>query len=101
MTPDHDGHTVNVGPVTVGVDPGRDRLWMLANWPKGNHLTIVLHDYCDEVDRLRAKNAELRRLVRLLHPDPAPDPHTADWLQREGLLDQLRRCIHDAGIGRA
>ena len=50
----------------------------------------------DEVDRLRAKNAELRRLVRLLHPDPAPDPHTADWLQREGLLDQLRRCIHDA-----
>lgn len=61
---DHDGHTINVGPVTVGVDPGRDRLWMLANWPKGNHLTIVLHDYCDEVDRLRAALTEARDAIR-------------------------------------
>ena len=45
---------------------------------------------------LRAENAALRRLVRLLHPDPAPDPHTAEWLQREGLLDELRRCVHEA-----
>ena len=86
---DHDGHTINVGPVTVGeivtggegsdvgesatatesrtaptpfgdsarwgaVDPDRTRAWLADNWPKGNHLTIVLHDYCDEVDRLRA-----------------------------------------------
>lgn len=87
---DHDGHTINVGPVTVGVDPGRDRLWMLANWPKGNHLTIVLHDYCDEVDRLRAKNAELRDLLAKALPwiDPTGWDENAD-----PVVDAIREAL--------
>ena len=89
MTPDHDGHTINVGPVTVGVDPGRDRLWMLANWPKGNHLTIVLHDYCDEVDRLRAKNATLRDLLAKALPWIDPNDSHEDYLLTVAIREAL------------
>ena len=118
---DHDGHTINVGPVTVGeivtggegsdvgesatatesrtaptpfgdsarwgaVDPDRTRAWLADNWPKGNHLTIVLHDYCDEVDRLRAENAALRDLVARFYTQAWEDPLTDDEM---ALLDPI------------
>ncbi len=48
---DHDGHTTNVGPVTVGIDTDRIRNFG-ADLGDGDRL-------CDEVDRLRAENAAL------------------------------------------
>lgn len=55
---DHDGHTVDVGPVTVGSTLGGSFdvpviVVTQAEW----------RDLCDEVDRLRAENTALRAVA--------------------------------------
>ncbi len=49
---DHDGHTVNVGPVTVGIDTDALRSAVCLRSDGVAHATLAL---CDEVDRLRAE----------------------------------------------
>ncbi len=91
---DHDGHTINVGPVTVGIDTDRIRNLMLCNAdvPCGK-LTMghVWHDIramelVDEVDRLRAENAALRALVARFYTQAWEDPLTDDEM---ALLDPI------------
>lgn len=60
---DHDGHTINVGPVTVGVDTDAIRdematttdLWQWRAW---------VEDLLPEVERLRAEVAQLDAVCR-------------------------------------
>ena len=81
---DHDGHTVNVGPVTVGVDTDVIRARRTAI---GKEATDRL---CDEVDRLRAENAALRALVARFYTQAWEDPLTDDEM---ALLDPI---VNDA-----
>ncbi len=54
---DHDGHTINVGPVTVGVDTDAIRANYCSGQRRANWEAYIFGDVaalCDEVDRLRA-----------------------------------------------
>jgi len=57
---DHDGHTINVGPVTVGIDTDALRSAVCLRSDGVAHATLAL---CDEVDRLRAENTALAAVL--------------------------------------
>ena len=90
---DHDGHTTNVGPVTVGIDTDRIRNRVLCNAdvPCGK-LTMgqVWHDVeplalCDEVDRLRAENAALAAALEDI---------AGMWQRPDGAWVATAECSH-------
>lgn len=76
---DHDGHTVNVGPVTVGVDTDVIRARRTAI---GKEATDRL---CDEVDRLRAENAALAAALEDI---------AGMWQRPDGAWVATAECSH-------
>lgn len=68
---DHDGHTINVGPVTIGeplpkavadpIDTDAVRR-IVASGPRPSYADTI-DQLCGEVDRLRAENDRLRAVV--------------------------------------
>ena len=74
---DHDGHTTNVGPVTVGIDTDRIRNFG-ADLGDGDRL-------CDEVDRLRAENAALAAALEDI---------AGMWQRPDGAWVAMAECSH-------
>jgi len=74
-----DGHTVNVGPVTVGVDTDVIRARRTAI---GKEATDRL---CDEVDRLRAENAALAAALEDI---------AGMWQRPDGAWVATAECSH-------
>ena len=86
--PDHDGHTVNVGPVTVGIDTEAVR-YSFHNGPAYYDRSLEL---CDEVDRLRAENAALAAaLDDIAGMRLAP---SGLWLADAECASENKRCHH-------
>ena len=85
---DHDGHTVNVGPVTVGIDTDALRSAVCLRSDGVAHATLAL---CDEVDRLQADNAALERMLNAALVDVVnmANEETAAATDEEA-LDELR-----------
>ena len=86
---DHDGHTINVGPVTVGIDTDALRSAVCLRSDGVAHATLAL---CDEVDRLRADNATLERKLSAALVDVVnmANEETAAAMADEEALDELR-----------
>ena len=84
---DHDGHTINVGPVTVGIDTNR-MISRCQDWGNDD-AEQAAREMCAEVDRLRAENAALRDLLAKALPWVDPNGSHDDYLLTVAIREAL------------